>query len=964
MAPSRLVVAILIAFYPLPTASNPSQGASLSKPLLSGPLILPPSGNETSRLWDITSAFREAVKLGILKEKYSSDGKVQVSLSIPTEEKGSDEPYSLSLQSSPAAKRQKTVTRKENGRILPFVRPLSKAFSTIGKYIPEGSGSGSSYSLSMRPAFVPEPPRMLIAAKPPPYAKKVKESYSLSIRPALVTAPSNQSTSSDKSNSTETEVNKTAGDPYSLSLRPVMTSVAHGDSSAESSTNSTKSSENVALQGKTLTSNPSFTNEQMIPSTLDPLGSGRQTSDNTFNQANMGSSGSSPVQATTASQTMSAGRMESLTCQNAANTNDLKVAPNASQSSDVRNLSQSLLVGETASLSDREDTVVVPDIEITANASQSATPKDKKEVQASSEVLNGNETDSQDGAGNKTNAKRVFVVQEVSRGGDVDYVPKDERNTSTSNTASNGRNDETKNTSKTKAVPIDIRQPLARGETNSSSTGHSKILANAVKSTNNVAVSATETVDGGSNQNTLPESRTATETSANGDSMTTVDHTLTGVHSRGSSERNRTELEALAYSAVQQVPAQQIADDVGTAAERSDTSFPATPNQSSANETETIASTHSTLQQENTGLDDRKTCESKPGGFSKDPIINPESASDTMLDYSVSLRTVSEVTDGTDAKTTTPAISIRAYAADHFARLRSLFGITEAAFQKSLLESGHFVSFQSNSKGAARIGGVFFFSPDGSYLVKTIKKDEVPTLLRMLPKYCSFMEENGRKTLLTRFCGMYDVCFGKERHTLVIMNSVFPASSAGQIEEKFDLKGSTLGRECSEEERLSKGKDAILKDLDLAKEMNVEDQSNDIQRGIFALGSSRKAALFDQLKRDIALLVSCSVIDYSLLVGVEPVAQVELQTGSSVLTAKGTRSSDVDGGELSIMEGLRKGLPAVYYFGLIDFLQPFNAKKMIEWRVKSFLHEKDTFSCVPPEVYATRLLDFLDKHIA
>lgn len=47
---------------------------------------------------------------------------------------------------------------------------------------------------------------------------------------------------------------------------------------------------------------------------------------------------------------------------------------------------------------------------------------------------------------------------------------------------------------------------------------------------------------------------------------------------------------------------------------------------------------------------------------------------------------------------------ITAYAPVTFADLRSRFGISEQDFRQSILQSGPYVSFQSNSKGAARAG--------------------------------------------------------------------------------------------------------------------------------------------------------------------------------------------------------------------------------------------------------------------
>jgi hypothetical protein len=58
---------------------------------------------------------------------------------------------------------------------------------------------------------------------------------------------------------------------------------------------------------------------------------------------------------------------------------------------------------------------------------------------------------------------------------------------------------------------------------------------------------------------------------------------------------------------------------------------------------------------------------------------------------------------------------------ERFAHLRSIFGISDQSFEQSMLATGPFVSFQSNSKGAARSGGVFFFTRDGAYMIKTIK---------------------------------------------------------------------------------------------------------------------------------------------------------------------------------------------------------------------------------------------------
>jgi hypothetical protein len=370
-------------------------------------------------------------------------------------------------------------------------------------------------------------------------------------------------------------------------------------------------------------------------------------------------------------------------------------------------------------------------------------------------------------------------------------------------------------------------------------------------------------------------------------------------------------------------------------------------------------------------------------------------------------------------------VSLYAYTPEIFRDLRRSFGVTEPGYVQSILESGAYISFQSNSKGAARVGGVFFFTRDGAYLIKTIKRDEVGAFLQLLPKYHQFMMRNGRRSLLTRFCGMYEIEIPTKdrirRETFVVMNSVFPAESSKFISERFDLKGSTMGRECSPEEKVSKGPNAVLKDMDLAKEVELirslrqDDGEKNITVGLH-VGPTAKAILMEQLRRDVQLLAECNLIDYSLLVG----AAIRMSKGPSIrdmmvvgisdtidrqakkkdetknflnqlmtpfrilisppafllrnaalaiqravsspLPYYGSEFCGVEAGRLSHLRGERYGQKTLYYFGLIDFLQPFNWKKKIEWKWKE-LRYGEGFSCVPPDEYAQRFLAFVDKHV-
>lgn len=248
--------------------------------------------------------------------------------------------------------------------------------------------------------------------------------------------------------------------------------------------------------------------------------------------------------------------------------------------------------------------------------------------------------------------------------------------------------------------------------------------------------------------------------------------------------------------------------------------------------------------------------------------------------------------------------------------------------------------------------------------------------------------------------------------------------------------------ECSEEERKSSGANVVLKDLDLAREVELVRSLGTGSSKLLGIGSSKlpeygihigataKAALLSQLRRDVRLLIDCNVMDYSLLVGVvnmdshhvdaasmrvlelsqqqETRLQEQRKHGdkqkldrlilssiaapirillspplfccrralslveatlSSILTLPlpyyGAGICGVNGGALSVIHGKRTGNRAIYYMGLIDFLQPWTTRKVLERQMKGVLgYDKSAISCVDPKEYALRFLEFIDAHVS
>jgi len=58
-----------------------------------------------------------------------------------------------------------------------------------------------------------------------------------------------------------------------------------------------------------------------------------------------------------------------------------------------------------------------------------------------------------------------------------------------------------------------------------------------------------------------------------------------------------------------------------------------------------------------------------------------------------------------------------------------------------------------------------------------------------------------------------------------------------------------------------------------------------------------------------------------------------------------------------------KAEEVVVCFGVIDILQDYSTRKVLERRVKSLTHDPSAISVAPPKLYAKRFLDFITSHL-
>eukprot|EP00736_Rhodelphis_marinus_P009012 Rmarinus@m.17012 len=202
------------------------------------------------------------------------------------------------------------------------------------------------------------------------------------------------------------------------------------------------------------------------------------------------------------------------------------------------------------------------------------------------------------------------------------------------------------------------------------------------------------------------------------------------------------------------------------------------------------------------------------------------------------------------------------YAPLAFRKIKRAFGILEDSFMLSIgfvqllgnLLMGDLSSL-SGQMSEGKSGSFFYFTRDGRFLIKTISPDEKHTLQELLPDYYEHVKANPN-TFLPRLVGLFKLNLGKKPSNicrLVVMCNVFNTNK--QIHERYDLKGSQVGRTVGRENQGKEG--LVFKDLDFLE-----------MKGCVELSADTKDRIMTQMRRDVDFLRDHCIIDYSLLLGV------------------------------------------------------------------------------------------------
>ena len=367
---------------------------------------------------------------------------------------------------------------------------------------------------------------------------------------------------------------------------------------------------------------------------------------------------------------------------------------------------------------------------------------------------------------------------------------------------------------------------------------------------------------------------------------------------------------------------------------------------------------------------------------------------------------------------------LKEYAGIIFNNIRKYLGFEKEAFISSISPQDFITELMISSQtifeelcSTGKSGSLFYYTRDGSFIVKTISKGEYKFLKKILPNYFKHLKENPL-SLLPKFLGCYQLIRkikkNRQKFNFIVMMNVFNTSKT--IHVRYDLKGSKLGRKVlkgtNDDSKILKKADIALKDLDL------EERNERVYIG------EKREILMIQLKKDSVFLYKNGAIDYSLLLGIHyngrelkkrnsKISFFPVKIHSSINLPKKIKTLNVGHGnnnttnifdfdkehpsnmkffveEKSLihrkledensnqsatirMNTLKSNLwdyedgginsisgNEIYFMGIIDILTEYNCIKSFEHFFKLIGSCSQKMSCVPPLTYMNRFNNYIE----
>ncbi|EQC30308.1 hypothetical protein SDRG_11885 [Saprolegnia diclina VS20] len=312
--------------------------------------------------------------------------------------------------------------------------------------------------------------------------------------------------------------------------------------------------------------------------------------------------------------------------------------------------------------------------------------------------------------------------------------------------------------------------------------------------------------------------------------------------------------------------------------------------------------------------------------------------------------------DGSSDDKHNRAIKFWSYAPTTFRAIRETFGIGDHEY------TSLFSATTKERFSEGRSGAFMFYTSDESFIVKTMSREECDLLRRMAPKYATYLMSHPH-SLLTKFYGCHAVLLYGKMYYFVVMGNLFANTQV--IHHRYDIKGSWEDRNatmpkvggkvtcryCNARYTFGSTKSQECGDGLNYHEPNIVLKDNDLMTKV-RIDPRSAEQLYDQICFDSDFLYDQGIMDYSLLMGVQS-CEYYVEPGI-VGGAHGNGIQSASAFATQMATSVNG--PALYQFGIIDFLQQWTFEKKFERYYKRYVKRKDPdgISAMPPKQYKLR----------
>ena len=208
----------------------------------------------------------------------------------------------------------------------------------------------------------------------------------------------------------------------------------------------------------------------------------------------------------------------------------------------------------------------------------------------------------------------------------------------------------------------------------------------------------------------------------------------------------------------------------------------------------------------------------------------------------------------------------------------------------------------------------------------------------MLDQYIDHIVKSDNKSLLVRIYGLFSIqsSYFSNMDLILMENINFKFNPINIKLFSFDLKGSVQGRR----DQIKKG--SVLKCLNF---MDI----NSSDKRLVRMDVTQIEPMYSLVEADAEFLKSVNVMDYSLLLVIEQITD-KVQTAYRLETLGRNEYKSHDNS-------------MIYHVGIIDFLQRWTPQKKMENFLRSRLTDQMQISCVNPELFQQRFLNFIRKEV-